>query len=64
MHSNTVNQTPPTHTPIHLVKGYNSCSKANREAGDGMGKGTDSHMTAWEGLAFGKVRKQLFRDRG
>lgn len=64
MHLNTVNQTLPTHTSIDLVKGYNSCSKANREAGDGMGKGTDCHLTAWEGLPFGKVRKQLFRDRG
>lgn len=64
MHLNTVNQTLPTHTAIHLVKGNNSCSKANREAGGGMGKETDFHVTAWEGLAFGKVRKQLFRDRG
>lgn len=63
-HLNTVNQTLPTHTPTHLVKGYNTCLKANREADDGMRKGTDFHVTAWEGLAFGKVRKELFRDRG
>lgn len=63
-HLNTVNQTLPTQTPIHLVKGYTTCSKANREASDGMGKGTDCHSTPWKGLPFGKVRKQLFRDRG
>lgn len=27
-------------------------------------EGADFYLTAWESLAFGKVRKQLFGDRG